>query len=318
MKLAILSKDGSKKGDFTMPADYLVSVRADVIKRVVIAIEANMRQRYGADPEAGMKVSAKLSRRRRDYRGSYGHGISRVPRKIMSRRGTRFNWVAAEAPGTVGGRRAHPPKSEKSYELKVNTKERRLAIRSAIAASLDKKMVVARGHAVPENYPFIVDSSFESLTQTKDLRAALEKIGFSNELLRTSVTGIRAGKGKLRGRRKTTKNGALFITSVSSPLRKAIANIPGFSCATVTHLNARLLAPGGEPGRLIVMTEAAAQKLQNEKLYTEDAKKNTTKDSKKKVTESKKSSKKQSKKTTLPKKNTQQEKEATKSHPENK
>ena len=84
-----------------------------LIKRAVLTLQNNKRQRYGANPEAGKKVSAALSKRRRKYRGSYGHGISRVPRKILSRRGTSMNWQGAFAPGTVGGRRAHPPKAEK-------------------------------------------------------------------------------------------------------------------------------------------------------------------------------------------------------------
>ena len=72
-----------------------------------------------------MKQSAKLSKRRRAYRGSYGFGISRTPRKILSKRGRRLGWVGAVAPNTVGGRRTHPPKAEKIWREEINTKERR-------------------------------------------------------------------------------------------------------------------------------------------------------------------------------------------------
>ena len=49
-----------------------------------------------------------------------------------------MNWVGAFAPGTVGGRRAHPPKSEKIWSKKINKKENAKAIRSAISATLLK------------------------------------------------------------------------------------------------------------------------------------------------------------------------------------
>jgi len=272
MKITIKSLSGEAKGTITIP--FTATIRLDIIRRVVKAIESNSRQPYGADPEAGMRHSATLSRRRHDYRGSYGHGISRVPRKIMSRRGTRMNWVAAVAPGTVGGRRAHAPKVEKDYSKKVNAKENRLAIRSAIIAALTKEMVDARGHNVPEGYPFAVESSFESLSKTKDVKDALVKLGFADELARTSVTKIRAGKGKMRGRRYVTKRGALIITE-GNDLAKKVANIQGFECMPVTHLNANVLAPGGEPGRLVLFTQGALKVLAEKKLYTESRVKET-------------------------------------------
>jgi len=267
MKIAIKSANGEDKGSVTLP--YRVTIRADLIRRAFKVIEANDRQAYGADPEAGMKHSATLSRRRHDYRGSYGHGISRVPRKIHTRRGTRMNWVATEAPGTVGGRRAHAPKAEKSFNLKINAKENRLAIRSAIVAALTRDVTVTRGHKTPEGYPFVVDSSFEALTKTKDLVASLEKLGFADELKRASVKKVRAGKGTMRGRKYATRKSALVVTE-NKALAKAVANVPGFEVASVEHLNAKLLAPGGEPGRVVLFTENSFNTLVEKKLYTED------------------------------------------------
>ncbi|MFC2135964.1 50S ribosomal protein L4, partial [Bacteroidota bacterium] len=107
MKLKILNTNKTETKTTDLPIQFYEPVRKDLIQKVFLAIQANKKQPYGADPEAGKRASAELSRRRRKYRGSYGMGISRVPRKIMSRRGTRMNWVGAFAPGTVGGRRAH-------------------------------------------------------------------------------------------------------------------------------------------------------------------------------------------------------------------
>jgi large subunit ribosomal protein L4e len=270
MKIKIFAKDGSEKGNIELPKIFEESVRKDIIRRAVTAIQTNKRQAYGANPEAGKRVSAKLSRRRHDYRCSYGHGISRVPRKIMSRRGTRFNWVAALAPGTVGGRRAHPPKAEKVYDVKINKKERLLAIRSAISASMKKEVVLERGHNIPESYPFIIDTDFEGISKTKELIDSLSKLGFSEELKRTSVRKIRAGKGKMRGRRYKNKIGPLLVTSDKSDLEKATRNIPGFECVTVKSLNAELLAPGSEAGRVVLFSKSAIEKITKEKMFTNE------------------------------------------------
>ena len=121
--MKIKNLEGKDAGELKLPKQFEEAVNPDLIQRAVLAVQSSRRQKYGVYPEAGKNVSAKLSRRRRDYRGSYGAGISRIPRKILSRNGTRMNWVGALAPGTVGGRRAHPPKAEKNWVKKINKKD---------------------------------------------------------------------------------------------------------------------------------------------------------------------------------------------------
>lgn len=48
---------------------------------------------------------------------------------------------------------------------------------------------------------------------------------------------------------------------------KAAANVPGVEAVEVKHLNAELLAPGAEPGRLTLWTKAAINILEKEKLF---------------------------------------------------
>src|SRR3989338_5928768 len=115
MELPIITPTNTVAGKKQLPQQFSEPLREDLIKRAVEALRANRRQKYGADPRAGKKSSAKLSRRRRDFKGAYGHCISRVPRKTVSRNGAHFNWVGAYAPGTVGGRRAFPPKTVKNW-----------------------------------------------------------------------------------------------------------------------------------------------------------------------------------------------------------
>ncbi len=267
MKLPLLNMAKTELGKKELPAQFSEEIRPDIIKKAVLVIQSNRRQPYGADPEAGKRASAELSRRRKNYRGSYGYGISRVPRKILSRRGTRFNWVGAFAPGTVGGRRAHPPKAEKIWEKKINIKEKRKAIRSALAATLYPEIVSKRGHKVPEGYPFIIEGSFEGLSKTKEVIGALEKLGFSDELKRTEERKIRAGKGKARGRKYVTKKGLLIVVSDKCSLLKAAKNIPGIDVVKADKLNAEHLAPGTYPGRLALFTEKALDEIEKKGLF---------------------------------------------------
>jgi large subunit ribosomal protein L4e len=268
-KLKILNADNHEAGNLDLPVQFSEEVRNDLITRSVLAIQAASRQPYGGYGQAGMRHSSKLSRRRRDYRGSYGKGISRVPRKIHSRRGMQMGWVGALSPGTVGGRRAHPPKPYSDWEQKVNTTENRKAIRSALAATMSKDIVAARGHILPPAFPFIIDNSFENVTKTKELEIALIKLGFAGELARAGVSRIAAGRGKARGRKHKVPTSFLFVVSNdSTPLLKAASNLPGSDVVSVHRVNAELLAPGAHPGRLTLYTRAAVERLAAEGLFT--------------------------------------------------
>ncbi|MBC8494676.1 50S ribosomal protein L4 [archaeon] len=252
MKLKTLNLNKTETGAVELPAQFFEPVRTDLIHRAFLVIQFNKTQPYGTNPRAGLRASADLSRRRRKYRGSYGLGISRVPRKILSRRGTRMNWVGAVMPGTVGGRRAHPPKAEKIWAKKINQDERRKAIRSAIAATLNTDLVKKRGHLAPSNYPFIIDDNFTEVKKTAELIKILEHIGFKDEMDRSRSRG---SKG-------------LLLVSTTKALDKSCANIPGVETEVVSSLNVELLAPGGVPGRLTVFTKSAIEELSKKKLFT--------------------------------------------------
>ena len=269
MKLVTLDVKNVKKGEMELPKQFAEPLRPDLIKRAVLALRSAQRHRYGSFPEAGKRQHAKISRRRRDYKGSYGHGISRVPRKILSHRGTRFFWVGAVAAGTVKGKRAHPPKSQRIWEEKINKKENRKAIRSAIAATVVKELVQKRGHHIPSAYPFVLDHSFEELSKTKDVVTMLEALGFGDELERASETKIRGGRGKMRGRRTKKKKGILIVVSKDCTAIKAASNIPGVDIVRVNELNAEWLAPGAHPGRVAIWSDTAVERLSKEHLFME-------------------------------------------------
>ena len=194
MKVPLLSLTREKIKEKELPMQFEEEIRPDLIKRAVLAIQSGRRQPYGASPEAGKRSSATISKRRHSYKTSYGHGISRVPRKILSRRGSRFNWVGAFAPGTVGGRRAHPPKAGKVWLQKINKKEKRKAIRSAIAATMADD-IVKKNYITPEGYPFIIDTKIEMISKTKEAISVLGKLGLKEEIEAVEVPSSGEGSG---------------------------------------------------------------------------------------------------------------------------
>jgi len=267
MEVKIINAENKEVGKQKLPEQFQEVIRPDLIKRAVESVQANKRQAYGADPLAGKKAAARLSRRRRDYKGAYGKGLSRMPRKTMTRRGMQMIWVGAFAPGTVKGRRAFPPTSERIFAQRINDKERRKAIRSALAATVDRSMVEKRGHKAPTNYPFILSKDFENIEKTKDVLKILKTLGLEQELERSANKKIRAGKGKMRGRKYKTATGPLLVVSGKCKTLHAAQNLPGIDTVEVNKINAELLAPGSHPGRLTLFTETAIQKIDKEKLF---------------------------------------------------
>jgi large subunit ribosomal protein L4e len=280
MKSDIYALDGKKSGSIALPKQFQETIRPDLIKKANRAIESNKRQPYGAFLGAGIRAAAEMSRRRKKFKTSYDKGISRVPRKHLWRRGTQFAFVGAFAPGTVKGRRAHPPKAQKDFSKKLNKNENRFAIRSAISATIIPDLVKARGHKFKE-LATVISNQAESLTKTKEVNSLLKKLNFIEELSRISERKVRAGKGKLRNRKHKTKTGPLLVVSKKCALSKAAINLQGIDICEVKKLNVNLLAPGGDPGRLTIFTEDAIKTLEEEKLFFRKPKEQKPKENKK-------------------------------------
>ncbi len=261
MKAKVYDLNGKPVKEVDLPTHFTERVRPDLIRRAFLAIMSHSRQPYGASVKAGKQHVIRLRKRRHRYRSSYGWGISRIPRKIMAKIGAYFNWVGAFAPNTRGGRRAHPPKVEKVWEEKINDKERRKAIRSAIAATALKEFVTKR-HRINVDVPIVVEDKVEELKKTKEVEKLLKALKLEAELERTKEKKIRAGKGKMRGRKYKRKVGPLFVVSKKCALLKAARNIAGVDAVQVKDLNVGLLAPGAQPGRLVIWSESALKKLE--------------------------------------------------------
>ncbi|MFH1210159.1 MAG: 50S ribosomal protein L4 [archaeon] len=265
--MLVYNLQAQKVREISLPSQFSEAFHPNLIKRAVLTLQSNKRRRYGSYSRAGKDYSAMLSKRRRDYKNVYGRGIARTPRKSLWRRGSQFGFVGALAPNTVGGRRAHPPKSSKIYEKKLNIKERRKAIRSALSATFNKDLVKIRNHVIPEIFPLIIETSIESVKKTKELKKILENFGLKKELERVSIKKIRAGRGKSRNRKYRKKTGPLIIVSKKCDLQKSAPNIPGLDIVEIKNINTELLAPGCQAGRLIIISEEAIKLLEKEKLF---------------------------------------------------
>ncbi len=265
----VLSIKGEAKGDIKLPAQFSEEVRPDLIRRTVLAIQSHKMQPHGLKENAGNRYSSEFSKRRREYRTTYGFGQSRTPRKITVRQGSRFITLGATAPNTVGGRVAHPPKVEKVLAEKINNKERKKAIRSAIAATAVKEIVLSRGHKIEnvKEIPIIIESKIENVKKAKEIKELLEKVGLKEEIERAKEKKVRAGKGTMRGRRYKKKVGPLFVVSKKCDLSKSAKNIAGADVYVVKDLNAEVLAPGTHPGRIVIWSEEAIKTLGEKKLF---------------------------------------------------
>ena len=244
MNATVHDLDGEEAGSIELPAVFETPYRPDLVKRAVLAAQANGKQDYGAEDYAGMKTPAESF-------GS-GRGQAHVPRQ--DGRGRRV-------PQTVGGRRAHPPKEEKDRGRGINDKERQLAVRSAIAATADGELVAERGHDFDEDvdFPLVVDDDFEDLGKTRDAADVFAALGIAADVDRADEATVRAGQGTTRGRTRRRPSSVLVVTS-EEPSRAA-RNLAGVDVTTAREVNAEDLAPGTLPGRLTLWTESAVAEV---------------------------------------------------------
>src|SRR5208282_5203473 len=190
----VLDLSGESSGQVELPDVFSSQLRPDLVKRAFWILHSHGIQPYGRDPMAGEKTSAESGH------PPTGRGISRIPR-VKGERSRRAGQAAGVA-SVVGGRLPHPPKSEKVIYNKINKKEKKLALETAIAFTADASAVAWRGHKVGTlAFPRVVTYDIESVSKTSELHSFFEKAGLSDELKRL-YGGVkrRSGKPRMRGR----------------------------------------------------------------------------------------------------------------------
>ncbi|MEM4717829.1 MAG: 50S ribosomal protein L4 [Desulfurococcaceae archaeon] len=245
----LYNTSGEKIAEIELPEIFYYPIRKDVINRAFLSAFTAMIQPKGRDPHAGKRTTAR-------YWG-VGYGLARVPRLPHG-----------EARFVVSARKGHiafPPRPDRRIHEEINKNEKIIAIISALAATSRVDIVRSRGHVFScDKLPVVLEDEVEDkLIKTKEVKAYLEKIGLWSDIER-SYEGIRirAGKGKMRGRRYVEPRSVLFVlTSYEKPLAKSLRNLPGVDIATPGNLSVLHLAPGGVPGRLMGITKSALETI---------------------------------------------------------
>ncbi|KAF5175657.1 60S ribosomal protein L4 [Thalictrum thalictroides] len=238
-----------------LPDCMRASIRPDIVNSVHAEMSKNRRQPHAVSQHAGHQTSAE----------SWGTGraVSRIPR--VSGGGTHRSGQAAFGNMVRSGRMFAPTKIYRRWHRKINLNEKRYAVVSALSASANPSLVLARGHRIENvaEIPLVVGNSAEGVEKTCTAIRVLKQIGAFDDIEKAKESkGIRPGKGKMRNRRYIGRKGPLIVYGTDgSKIVKAFRNIPGVEVCNVERLNLLKLAPGGHLGRFIIWTKSAFEKL---------------------------------------------------------
>ena len=257
MKVQILDINGKKIKEITTNL-FEEPLREDLIFKIIEAEKikhpSSPRYRAGMDRSA----SGNLSHRRHVWKSDRGRGLSRIPRKIFWRRGTQFSWEGAIIPSAKGGRRAHPPKGP-SKLIKINKKEIKKALFSALTYTnsineLKKKYSSLKNEKIKVNLPLIVEDKILKL-KTKEFLESLKKILKELYVISIQKKSIRAGIGKMRGRKYKKNAGLLMVVGEKEEIKIKNINVVRASELTITDL-------ANNGARLTLFTENAIKDLE--------------------------------------------------------
>jgi len=238
--------EGKPTGEIPLPTVFETRLRLDIIQKASIAQQSHRFQPQGRNLMAGKRTTAEGF--------GVGRGISRVPR--IGGHGP-LSGTAAFAPGTVGGRMAFPPVTAKKIAKQINRKERRLALRSAIAATASDEIVRQRGHKFDQErrLPLVVNDEVEKLSKSSQAKHFLSAVGVWDDVLR-----VRRSK-RIKSGRRVHAVGPLIVVGDDKTARKALRNFEGVSVIRADELSVEMLAPGTHPGRLTIWSESAVKKI---------------------------------------------------------
>jgi len=254
--VTIYSEKGEELKDQTLalPAVFKAPIRPDVVNFVHQQISFNHRQPYCVSEKAGHQTSAE----------SWGTGraVARIPR--VRGGGTHRSGQGAFGNMCRGGRMFAPTKPWRRWHRRVNINQRRYALASAVAASGVPALVLSKGHVVDKipELPLVISDKVQEFTKTKQAVIFLRRIKAWEDIQKVYKSQrFRAGKGKMRNRRRIQRRGPLIVYHKDQGLRRAFRNIPGVDLVCISKLNLLKLAPGGHVGRFIIWTQSAFEQL---------------------------------------------------------
>merc|ERR1712244_110627 len=228
--------------------------RPDIVSFIHHGIAKNKRQPYCVSEPAGHQTSAE----------SWGTGraVARIPR--VRGGGTHRSGQAAFGNMCRGGRMFAPTKTWRKWHRRINVNQKRYAICSAIAATGIPAIVMSKGHRIentPE-VPLVLSDKIEAIKKTKEAVQLLKRLKAYTDIEKVrNSKRFRAGKGKMRNRRRIQRRGPMIIYNQDNGICQAFRNIPGITLLNVSRLNLLKIAPGGHVGRFCIWTESAFKKL---------------------------------------------------------
>lgn len=243
-----------KDKNVALPYVFKAPIRPDVVSEVSQLMRRNKRQPYAVSEAAGHQTSAE----------SWGTGraVARIPR--VRGGGTHRSGQGAFGNMCRGGRMFAPTKTWRRWHRKINVNLKRYALVSALAASGVPALVQSRGHVIDgiSELPLVVSDEVQKFQKTKQAVTFLRRSKVWADVQKVYKSQrLRAGRGKMRNRRRVQRRGPLIIYAKDEGLRKAFRNIPGVDTMNVGRMNLLKLAPGGHVGRLCVWTESAFAQL---------------------------------------------------------
>tara|TARA_Y100000590_G_scaffold370549_1_gene432457 strand:+ start:6438 stop:7250 length:813 start_codon:yes stop_codon:yes gene_type:complete len=255
MKANVLTLSGKKDSEIELPDVFHTEIKQTTIHKAYINLESHGFQKHSTKPTAGMEVVADSND------PPTGRGVARIA-KIKGGGGGRAG-QAGEVASTRGGRQAHPPKANKVIFKKLNKKENKLALCSAIAATASKELIEKRGHKVEgiKDFPLVVTDDIENISKTPELIKILNDLKILQDVNRLENRKRRTGKVALRGRVTKKGKSALFVVSKSEKLSKAIGGIPGIDVCSAKDLSVLNLAPGGNLIRFTIFSKSAINEI---------------------------------------------------------
>tara|TARA_B110000014_G_scaffold223212_1_gene180781 strand:+ start:363 stop:1175 length:813 start_codon:yes stop_codon:yes gene_type:complete len=255
MKVSLLTLDGKKSGQIDLPNVFDTKLNSVLIHKAYINLESHGFQKHSTHPTAGQDVVADSND------PPTGRGIARIAR--MKGGGGGRQGQAGEVAGTRGGRQAHRPYANRVIYKKINKKENKLALCSAIAATTSKELIERRGHKIDgiESFPIVVEDDIESISNTRKMINVLNNLNIIQDVKRLENRKRRSGKVVLRGRASKIGKSVLFVVSNSEKISKACSAIPGVDSCSAKDLSVLNLAPGGTVIRLTVFSKKAIEEI---------------------------------------------------------
>ena len=247
-KAPIYNLEGKQEKETEIPEIFSLPVKAELIRRAVLAENTHNLQPQAHYVLAGMQTTAMYYGAMSSYRTGRHMGIAIRPREKLG--GGRQGKVK-RIPSAVKGKRAHPHMVEKRIVENMNKKEYQNALLSSISASAQKT-----------GKPLIISNDIEKVKKTKEMLKIFKSLNIVNIEESKSSKHVRKGLRRSSSQRHY-KNLMLLVVNEDKGAVKAARNIAGVNVLTLNHLNANALSPGGNSFVKVLWSESALNNLES-------------------------------------------------------